>query len=119
MSADAAVALDIEATICDFVDRWSIRGSRVMSDAKGGEDQYQLALTQLDYKDHAELAIRWREAQLHAVTERGSIRSLLIASQEIRDWHPTCLVLLAGCASHLYPCLTSASHILGEGSVIK
>jgi hypothetical protein len=91
----------------------------MMANAESSKNQDRPAFSQLDAEDHAEFAVRGREAHLHAMGERGSIRSLLIAGQEIRDRHPTCLVLLAGGAGHLHPCSTCASHVLAEGSIIE
>lgn len=91
----------------------------MMANAEGSEDQGGLAISQLDAEDHAELAIRGWEPQLHAVPEFGPIRSLRIAGEEAFNGDPYPLELLASRTCHFFPCIARSSQILSKGSVIE
>jgi hypothetical protein len=91
----------------------------MMADAKGSKSQKRLPLSQLDTEDHAELAIRGRESQLHAMPKGGSFRPLLVASKETRHRHPLCLELSTGRKRHFFSCIARPSQVFNEGGIIE
>jgi hypothetical protein len=91
----------------------------MMADTEGRENQDRLAIPQLDAEYHAELAIRGRESQLHAMLEGGSIRPLLLTSKKVLNRHPSRFKFFASRKRHLLPGVTCTLQILGKGSVIE
>jgi hypothetical protein len=109
----------MQTVVGDLVYSWGLRLWWVMPDAEGGKDQGWSALSQLDAKDHAELAIRRREAQLHAMSKGNPIRPFLVAGEKTFNRHPLRLELSAGRKRHLSPRIARPPQILSEGSVIE
>jgi hypothetical protein len=90
-----------------------------MASAEGRKDQDRPSLLLLDAEDHAEPAIRRREPELHAVAERGAIRSLLVAGKEVSNRNSFYFELLASRKRHLFPNLARPPQVLSEGSIIE